>query len=48
MAKSISVTRKKRGRPATGVDPLVGVRLPLEMIHLIEKLAAREKPGVLR
>ena len=27
MAKSISVKRKKAGRPATGTDPLYGVRI---------------------
>ena len=32
MAKSISVKPKKRGRPATGRDPLVGVRIPVELI----------------
>jgi hypothetical protein len=27
MAKSISVKRKKRGRPATGTEPLYGIRM---------------------
>ena len=27
MPKSISVKRKKRGRPATGTEPLYGVRI---------------------
>lgn len=27
MAESISVKRKKAGRPATGTDPLYGVRI---------------------
>jgi hypothetical protein len=27
MAKSISVKRKKRGRPATGTEPLYGIRV---------------------
>jgi hypothetical protein len=27
MAKSISVKRKKRGRPATGTEPLYGIRI---------------------
>ena len=27
MAKSISVKRKKAGRPATGTEPLYGVRI---------------------
>jgi hypothetical protein len=39
MAKSITVRRKKRGRPATGVDPLVAVRLPPELIKAIDEWA---------
>lgn len=39
MAKSISVKRKKRGRPATGVDPLVGARFPKEAIAQIDAWA---------
>jgi hypothetical protein len=27
MANSISVKRKKRGRPATGTEPLYGIRM---------------------
>jgi Arc/MetJ-type ribon-helix-helix transcriptional regulator len=42
MAKSISVKRKKRGRPATGTDPLVGVRLPLALINTIDAWAKRQ------
>jgi hypothetical protein len=38
MAKSISVKRKP-GRPATGVDPLVGVRFPKEDIAAIDSWA---------
>ena len=37
MRKSISVKQKKRGRPATGHDPLVGIRLPPEMINQVEE-----------
>jgi Arc/MetJ-type ribon-helix-helix transcriptional regulator len=37
MAKSIAVKPKKRGRPATGRDPFVGIRLPEELIASIEK-----------
>jgi hypothetical protein len=40
MAKSISVKRKKRGRPATGTDPLVGVRLPEATIKAVDAYAA--------
>jgi|SRR5436853_4519720 len=37
-----SVKRKKRGRPATGTDPLIGVRLPPETIKAIDAWAKRE------
>jgi len=41
--KSITVIPKKRGRgrPATGRDPLVALRLPPEMIKAIDDWAAR-------
>jgi Arc/MetJ-type ribon-helix-helix transcriptional regulator len=42
MAKTRSVKRKKQGRPATGTDPLVGVRLPQELIDAIDRWADRE------
>jgi hypothetical protein len=40
MAKSISVKRKKAGRPATGTDPLYGVRMPEDLMVRIERWAA--------
>jgi metal-responsive CopG/Arc/MetJ family transcriptional regulator len=40
---SASVKRKKRGRPATGADPLVGVRLPPETIARIDRAARATK-----
>ena len=40
--KSIKVKPKKRGRPATGKDPLVGVRLPDAMIRQIDAWAKRQ------
>src|SRR6266700_4038144 len=43
MGKSLSVKRKKRGRPATGVDPLIGVRLPTAMVGALDAWAKREK-----
>src|SRR5439155_19736851 len=43
MARSISVKRKKRGRPATGTDPLVGTRMSHELIRLIDAWAANTK-----
>jgi Ribbon-helix-helix protein, copG family len=36
MGKSIKVTPKKRGRPATGRDPFLTVRVPQEAIDAIE------------
>jgi hypothetical protein len=31
--------RKKRGRPRTGRDPMIGVRLPARMLKKIGKIA---------
>lgn len=42
MGKSITVRQKKRGRPATGVEPQVTARMPQDMIRAIEKAAAAE------
>jgi hypothetical protein len=41
MGKSITV-KPKRGRPATGRDPLVGVRIPAEVITALDKWAKDE------
>jgi len=41
--KSIRVIPKKRGRPATGKDPLVALRLPPEMIEAVDDWAARNE-----
>lgn len=40
MAKSISVKRKKPGRPATGTEPLYGVRISDDLMGRIQKWAA--------
>ena len=41
MKKSIKVhPKKKRGRPATGKDPLVSARFPQELIDQVEHWAA--------
>jgi hypothetical protein len=41
MAKSIKVhPKKRRGRPATGKDPLVSARLPAAVIDQIEVWSA--------
>jgi hypothetical protein len=40
MAKSIKVhPKKRRGRPATGKDPLVSARLPQTLIDQVEHWA---------
>jgi metal-responsive CopG/Arc/MetJ family transcriptional regulator len=39
MAKSIKVNQKKRGRPATGRDPVSAVRLPTELTAAVDKWA---------
>jgi hypothetical protein len=43
MAKSIKVHQKKRGRPATGRDPAVTVRLPKAVLDGIESWAALQE-----
>src|ERR1700682_5716095 len=37
MAKSIKVNQKKRGRPATGRDPVSAVRLPIELTDAVDR-----------
>jgi hypothetical protein len=39
MAKSIDVIRKKRGRPATGTQPLIALRMPPSERKAIESWA---------
>jgi Ribbon-helix-helix protein, copG family len=39
MAKSISVKRKKPGRPATGTEPLYGIRMGDQLMAEIERWA---------
>lgn len=41
MNKSITVSPKKRGRPATGRDPLVGTRFPPDLLASIEAYAQK-------
>jgi hypothetical protein len=43
MPKSIKVVPKKRGRPATGKDPLLTIRAPVELIAAIDAWASKEK-----
>jgi hypothetical protein len=39
---SINVIRKKRGRPATGLDPVTAVRLPEELRKALEAWCAAQ------
>jgi hypothetical protein len=39
MAKSIKVKQKKRGRPATGKEPLYGLRISDDLMARIQKWA---------
>jgi hypothetical protein len=41
VSKSISVKRKKAGRPPTGTDPLYGVRISDDLIARIQKWAKK-------
>src|SRR5215207_9593651 len=43
MAKSISDNRKKRGRPATGTAPLIGVRMTKELQDVIRSWAQQQQ-----
>jgi Arc/MetJ-type ribon-helix-helix transcriptional regulator len=47
MGKSITVKRKKRGRPATGKDPLIAARMPPELTAGIDAWAEGQddRPG---
>jgi metal-responsive CopG/Arc/MetJ family transcriptional regulator len=44
MAKSIAV-KPKRGRPATGRDPFVGIRLPATLIESIQAWSEKNDAG---
>ncbi len=39
---SILVQQKKRGRPASGTDPMVGVRMPPELRQAVDDWAAAQ------
>lgn len=47
MAMSIIDTQKKRGRPATGITPQQGVRLPPDLLQAVEdwRLAQPNPPA---
>lgn len=42
MAKSITVHPKRRGRPATGRDPAVTIRVPEKVLDAVEEWAANQ------
>jgi hypothetical protein len=42
MSKSIKVHQKKLGRPATGRDPAVTIRLPKETLREVEAWSAKQ------
>jgi Arc/MetJ-type ribon-helix-helix transcriptional regulator len=41
--ESITVTQKKRGRPATGQDPVLTIRLPMALRSQIQTWAKQQK-----
>ena len=43
----VSTSKKRRGRPATGINPAVGVRLPPELMKAVDRWRAHESdvPG---
>ena len=43
MVKSIYAKQKTRGRPATGVTPMVGLRLAQELIERVDRWAAHKR-----
>ena len=43
MTKSNTVVQKKRGRPATGSDPIVQIRMPEGLIEQVEAWARHQK-----
>lgn len=43
--QSIRVSQKRRGRPATGLTPRVGARLPDDIRNALDAYAADLSPG---
>jgi hypothetical protein len=43
MSKSKPVVQKKRGRPATGADPIVQIRMPAGLIEQVEAWARHQE-----
>jgi Ribbon-helix-helix protein, copG family len=51
VTQSVSVKQKRRDRPATGTDQIVGVRLEAETIKALDRLVIREnisRSGIIR
>lgn len=48
LTMSIAVKPKKRGRPATGKDPLVGIRMSPELTEALDAFAAVQEPALSR
>lgn len=48
MAKSIKVSPKKRGRPATGKDPMIGARFDPTAVAAIDAWAAASEQPMTR
>jgi metal-responsive CopG/Arc/MetJ family transcriptional regulator len=48
MPPSIPVEQKRRGRPATGQLPAIGVRLPAELIERVDDWATKNNSGLTR
>jgi hypothetical protein len=48
MPKSIPVIRKKRGRPATGMDPVYALRIPPELVARVDFWAEAQDPPASR
>jgi hypothetical protein len=48
MGKPIKVHQKKRGRPATGRDPAVTIRLSQNALDAVEEWAARQEDNPAR
>ena len=48
MSKSITVRQKKRGRPATGHDPMFSFRIPEALIAEVDEWGAAQEPPLTR
>jgi len=48
MKKAIAVIPKKRGRPATGKDPLFAFRMPEDMAERVDDWGERQSPPLSR